>query len=453
MLASSNFSFSTITTTSVHNKNIIDLVSKDSTFPYADPMDEIKKIETRKNRTVDVLFSGDLPLGAIVYKDNLEKSRKELGKCLSVRSMMLLEPKQCSYGELLKRAFEVAKVKLADGVLLKIASGTRPFKACKANSFRTVRTWREPQETELLFSQLRSFSKRKGSRSILQKSLSSRSEVLTTEKSATETSYNQVTKRKAKIPIPGQNVLKRARTEEKKIAEPLFQTGKIHDLTLKNPYLGQIKSGAKTIEGRINSGMMRKLRLGDAIRFYNRNDEVTCIIKGITPYPSFFDMLQNEGVDACLPGIRSASEGSRVYDRIPGYSERARRNGVLAIHLGKYSTNSPKEYRLTLKNPYLGQIKSGTKTIEGRINSGIMRRLRDGDIINFYNHSDNVTCRIVRITSYPSFFTMLDQEGVQACLPGVRSTEEGARIYDRIPNYADRAKRNGVLAIALEKIT
>ena len=101
-------------------------------------------------------------------------------------------------------------------------------------------------------------------------------------------------------------------------------------------YIHQIKGGGKTIEGRINSGMILRFNPGDEVRFFykqNQQDDVRCNIEGIRKYSSFRHLLQQEGHQNCLTDVRSLEEAVRIYDQIPGYAERAAKFGVVAIHL------------------------------------------------------------------------------------------------------------------------
>ena len=60
--------------------------------------------------------------------------------------------------------------------------------------------------------------------------------------------------------------------------------------------------------------------------------------------------------------------------------------------------------------------------------------------------------RVTKVNRYQSFRQMLEGEGVEACLPGVRGVDAGARIYDGIPGYSQRAMQFGVLAIHIERV-
>lgn len=105
------------------------------------------------------------------------------------------------------------------------------------------------------------------------------------------------------------------------------------NIPLKMIYLRPIIDGRKTIEGRINNGPFKKLQEGHFIRFHCQNTEAYCQVTKVNRYSSFAEMLQKEGVKPCLPDVPSLQEGIRIYDNIPGYADKARQFGVLAIHI------------------------------------------------------------------------------------------------------------------------
>ncbi len=104
---------------------------------------------------------------------------------------------------------------------------------------------------------------------------------------------------------------------------------------------------------------------------------------------------------------------------------------------------------IPLKREYFLLVKNGKKTVEGRIKTGPFKNARQDDVITFKNGEDRVRCRITDVVSYNSFKEMLEREGLENCLPGVRSLEEGVRIYNNIPGYADKAFRFGVIALRI----
>ncbi len=104
----------------------------------------------------------------------------------------------------------------------------------------------------------------------------------------------------------------------------------------------------------------------------------------------------------------------------------------------------------TLKDPYLGQIERGEKTVEGRINAGMFFGIQAGSEIRFFNHRSSVTCSVLQVNRYSSFNALLETEGFKKCIPSARSLEDAKQIYDRIPGYAQRAAQSGVLAIQIQ---
>ena len=110
---------------------------------------------------------------------------------------------------------------------------------------------------------------------------------------------------------------------------------------------------------------------------------------------------------------------------------------------------------LSLKRKYINAIKLGEKTTEGRINSGFFRNINQGDRIKFFNENKpyiSVVCEIKEINKYKGFREMLEKEGYSTMVPDVKSLDEAVRVYDNIPNYTERAKEKGVLALKLRVV-
>lgn len=108
--------------------------------------------------------------------------------------------------------------------------------------------------------------------------------------------------------------------------------------TLMKKYIHLIRDGKKTIEGRIDNGMFKNWRVGDQIRFFymaNAQDDVVCRITKIVRYNSFAEMVNKEDYKKCIPDAYSLENAIEIYDKIPGYKEKARTFGVLAVHLEK----------------------------------------------------------------------------------------------------------------------
>ena len=122
----------------------------------------------------------------------------------------------------------------------------------------------------------------------------------------------------------------------------------------------------------------------------------------------------------------------------------------------RHSTEMASEIpEFTLRRRYIELIKSGEKTTEGRINSGGFRKLNEGDRVIFFDgkeQSVNVLCEIIGIGRYKSFTEMLAKEGFKTMIPDAKSLDEAVSIYNRIPSYPERAKKNGVLALRIKVV-
>ncbi len=108
---------------------------------------------------------------------------------------------------------------------------------------------------------------------------------------------------------------------------------------------------------------------------------------------------------------------------------------------------------ITLKKVYIEQIRRGVKTVEGRINSGMFKNIKEGRLVRFFylsNQADDVVCRVTKIAAYKSFKEMLEKEGFKKCVNEAASLERAVQIYDGIPNYKEKAAIHGVLGFHLQ---
>ncbi|KAJ6800530.1 uncharacterized protein M6B38_200910 [Iris pallida] len=105
------------------------------------------------------------------------------------------------------------------------------------------------------------------------------------------------------------------------------------------------------------------------------------------------------------------------------------------------------EFELHVQEPYLTQLESGRKSVEGRCAAGAYNLFGPGSVLLF-NKCLLMEVRDVR--KYPSFSEMLRAEGLSTVLPGVESVEEGVQIYRRF--YTEEKElSNGVLGISVSK--
>lgn len=104
--------------------------------------------------------------------------------------------------------------------------------------------------------------------------------------------------------------------------------------TVERPYLTWLDSGIKTAEGRVNAQKCRQMNLQDTILLFNNVDYqyIYGTIAFKHEYPSFEEMLVNEGVKNMLPFLNDGDleKGIEVYNSFPG-SSRVLELGCVAI--------------------------------------------------------------------------------------------------------------------------
>lgn len=109
-----------------------------------------------------------------------------------------------------------------------------------------------------------------------------------------------------------------------------------------------------------------------------------------------------------------------------------------------------KPKKLLIQQEYLNYIKSGSKTVEGRIASTSLKAVNAGDTILFKCMDELVSCRVVQKYIYESFAEMLKDRGLQNCLPSVNDVNVGIEIYRSFPNYRELEVKCGVIAFEIE---
>lgn len=105
---------------------------------------------------------------------------------------------------------------------------------------------------------------------------------------------------------------------------------------------------------------------------------------------------------------------------------------------------------LNIQQEYLDFIKSGQKTVEGRIASPSLKSVSVGDVMQFECGDELISCRIIQTKLFPSFEEMLNAMGLQNCLPTVASIAEGVEIYRSFPSYRERETECGVIAFQIQ---
>ena len=108
----------------------------------------------------------------------------------------------------------------------------------------------------------------------------------------------------------------------------------MHLVNIREPYFSQIVSGKKTIEGRINNGKFKEFEDGDVIEFLSpEGEKAECVLIEKREYKSFREMLKSEGYKNCIPNAKTLKEAVQIYLELPGFEERSKKYGVLALEI------------------------------------------------------------------------------------------------------------------------
>lgn len=101
-------------------------------------------------------------------------------------------------------------------------------------------------------------------------------------------------------------------------------------INVREPWFSLIKSGKKTVEGRLNHALFKNISVGDKITWKCGSAQHDSIVSAINKYSSFKDMIETEGLANVLPGIATVADGINIYRQF--YSEdKEKMFGVLAL--------------------------------------------------------------------------------------------------------------------------
>ncbi len=101
-------------------------------------------------------------------------------------------------------------------------------------------------------------------------------------------------------------------------------------LNVQEPYLSFILNGQKTVEGRLNKGKFKDLKVGDVLLI--GPEEKRFLIERTTVYKSFRDMIEKEGIENVIPDKDNIDDAEAVYYKF--YTkEQEKEFGVLSIKI------------------------------------------------------------------------------------------------------------------------
>ncbi len=114
-----------------------------------------------------------------------------------------------------------------------------------------------------------------------------------------------------------------------------------------------------------------------------------------------------------------------------------------------------KIYKKHLSEPWFSLLAVGCKTVEGRLHHEDWEKMKEGDIIVWYNLDftpiidREFQTIITRKTTYHNFNIYLHREELQKVLPSIKNIEDGLKIYYMYYTPEDE-KKFGVVALQLK---
>lgn len=416
--SSNPFEFKRVDGHSTYYPIIKDIFENQLTTVYGDQTEFLTKIQRQDNRRCEVVLSENKPVGFLVWKRQLENDE------FIVPNLHIINPKQTSVNEIGKALVETA-LKYAQNYSAKKVRVTLPasdvelMQVLTNKDFRIIET-RTSKSTGL-------------AKHILNHTLARNNALSSTNADVNEASHKIIKKR-------GRNEDDVSASEHSRIDDTR------EDSVRKRAALGSNNADRPRDFDREKREFvpLRNLQSSSAQSYSSRSGEES-----------------RRGIPISNPSSRQGSLIGRPsnepygrqddYQRTLNYAPQTRP----ATSIVDSAYPNSRHHSATLMKKYIHQIKSGGKTIEGRVNSGMFLNFKEGDTVRFFymaNTSDDVTCRIVKVAKFSSFTEMLEKEGFRKCLTDVNALEDAIRIYNDIPGYREKASRFGVLALHIKVV-
>jgi ASC-1-like (ASCH) protein len=94
-------------------------------------------------------------------------------------------------------------------------------------------------------------------------------------------------------------------------------------------------------------------------------------------------------------------------------------------------------HELKLLKKYFDGVVYGTKSVECRCYDEKREKMKEKDFILFVSEGDSKLTKIVKVVVADSFRDLLTEVGVERCLPGVGTVNDGVEIYNAIGSYRE----------------
>lgn len=94
-----------------------------------------------------------------------------------------------------------------------------------------------------------------------------------------------------------------------------------------------IREGKKKVETRAASARYRNIKAGDILRFVCGKDSFGKKVKKVKVFKSIPSLLQKYRANEINPIVHSQAELQKMYYSFPGYRDKIKRYGIIAIEL------------------------------------------------------------------------------------------------------------------------
>ena len=128
------------------------------------------------------------------------------------------------------------------------------------------------------------------------------------------------------------------------------------------------------------------------------------------------------------------------------------------LNINKSQTRDDSEYQMKCNNlqgyhhlelhvqqPYFDQIRSGQKTVEGRLMSAKNGLLAPGSCIVFKNGNQSFRATVTKSERFSSFLSMLSAVQFKSCIPDAADIRSAVEVYHSFPGYAEKELSQGVV--------
>lgn len=107
-------------------------------------------------------------------------------------------------------------------------------------------------------------------------------------------------------------------------------------------------------------------------------------------------------------------------------------------------------FRAVNKDIFL-DIKSGKKTVETRAATEKYKNIKDGDMVVLVCGKERFEKKIRKAKIFKSIASLVKNYSLKSIMPNISSAKELEQAYYSYPNYGEKIKKYGLIALELEK--